>query len=445
MRRLVGVAWLLPVAVLVVLLAQSGWWGWVSAESDPLNFLPIIRRAERPPDTVHLEPFAVGLDPATVVTDIVSAGDDRLFVVERSGKIYVVLGDGTILTEPFLDISSIVTSSDLHWEEGLLSLVFHPNFALNRTFYVSYTTVDTIVIRRYAVSTTNPNKADPDSWMRVMARIKPTEYHHGGKLLFGPDGYLYIATGDGGPDPLDPSNPNAFPGDPENRGQRKDELYGSILRINIDDWVGDFEEDCTFDPGNDPLFDEYTIPPDNPYRDGKFGPACDEVWMTGLRNPWKISFDRATGDLWITDVGEWYYDEINFVPAGTGGGRNFGWHCYEGPLDYTTLWPEVAVDCGGTDYTLPDYAMPTNGPGVFECSLTGGHVYRGMAYPGLNGWYVYGDFCTGKIWRINATSGWVPFLMADTSVFISAFGEDADGELYVGGWKHGTIYKVVVP
>jgi glucose/arabinose dehydrogenase len=263
-------------------------------------------------------------------------------------------------------------------------------------------------------------------------------------LAFGPDGYLYISTGDGGPDPLPFSDPDAFPGDPQNRSQSLSNTYGSILRLDVDNPNGFWQEDCQFSGGDNP--DAYSIPVDNPHVNGPGGP-CDEVWANGLRNPWRFSFDRLTGDMYIADVGEWIHEEVNFVPAGAPGGRNFGWHCFEGTTDYTTVWPQVAGDCGAPPYT-PPVAEYMHQQGA--CSITGGFVYRGSEQPGLFGWYVFADFCNGHFWRMNATNGWQPVELAFTGDFISTFGEDANGELFVGTWvppfgNGGSIYRVVVP
>jgi glucose/arabinose dehydrogenase len=256
--------------------------------------------------------------------------------------------------------------------------------------------------------------------------------HNGGDLAFGPDGYLYLPIGDGGPDPLPPGDPNAFPGDPSNYSQRIDDMLGGILRLDVDSLSG-IPPECE-------VGGLFTIPPDNPYVSR---PGCDEIWATGMRNPWRMSFDRQTGDLWIADVGEWLREEVNLHPAGDPGGPNYGWHCYEGTIDYSTIWPSVAADCGGSTYTFPLFEIPH----AESCSISGGFVYRGNAYPSLRGQYLFADFCSGRIWRIGQTPGgtWERVLVANTGLLITTFGEDAQGELYVAAHLNTTIYKLVVP
>jgi glucose/arabinose dehydrogenase len=253
-------------------------------------------------------------------------------------------------------------------------------------------------------------------------------------MAFGPDGYLYISLGDGGPDPFDP---NGVPGDPFNNSQRRDDLLGSILRIDIDPNAG-LPPDC-----GDHL---YSIPPSNPFLGNN---DCDEIWVTGLRNPWRFSFDRLTGDLYIADVGEWIAEEINYQPAGTGAGANYGWHCYEGIDDYTDVHPQLAPDCSPqTQYTFPTHFYDHSNN---DCSVVGGFVYRGQQYPLMYGRYLFGDFCTGRTWTMtrDESDQWMVTPAGETGVFLSTFGEGADGELYAGTWlpSHGnnnTIYHIVV-
>ncbi len=393
-------------------------------------YLPLVKRPTPPPPAaLALEPYASGFSPGTV-TDIDHAGDDRLFVVEKDGLIKIILGDGTVLPTPFLDINNRVKTGN--WEEGLLGVAFHPDYANNGYFYVQFTGLPgtRVYVTRYQVSD-DPNVADPNSALDMLIIGKPSEVHNGGDLSFGPDGYLYIPIGDGGPDPLPPDNPNVIPGDPSNYGQRTDDLLGNILRIDVDQ--------------NSPIPPQcgnggYTIPADNPFV-GKAG--CDEVWSIGFRNPWRLSFDHETGDMWIGEVGEWEFEEINYEPAGTPGGRNYGWHCYEGTFYYPSKWPQIAGDCPPqTEYTFPvDEYTHEQG-----CSVTGGYVYRGQEIPNLRGHYIFADFCWSRLWRLSPTpNGWERALMMVEAGNISTFGEDVNGELYVGAHFDDTIYKVVVP
>jgi glucose/arabinose dehydrogenase len=256
----------------------------------------------------------------------------------------------------------------------------------------------------------------------------PSKVHNGGSMHFGPDGYLYISTGDGGPDPWVGSGQ---PGDPNNNSQRRDVLLGKILRINVN---GD-DADCGV--GN------YSIPPDNPYAGNTPG-LCNEIWARGLRNPWRMSFDRETGELFIGDVGEWQYEEVNYQAAGAEGGANYGWHCYEGTVNYVLLYPEIAPQCQlpQSSYTFPIFQYTHDVP---PCSsITGGYVYRGSEFPGIYGQYLFADFCTGRVWRTMLIDGvWDTVLLADLQVGVSTFGEDANGELYIGSFMSGTVYKIV--
>jgi glucose/arabinose dehydrogenase len=355
---------------------------------------------------ITLVQFATGF---SAPVDIVNAGDERLFIVERFGKIKIIDGAGTTLTTPFLDVSGQLNTSPN--ERGLLGLVFHPDYANNGYFYVNYTKSNGDTrISRFSVDAANPNLADPSSEMMVMEIDQPEWNHNGGNLMFGPDGYLYIGTGDGGGG-----------GDPGNRAQNPQNLLGKMLRIDIDNGL------------------PYTIPSDNPFIEDEN--ILDEIWAIGLRNPWRYSFDRETGDLWIADVGQGLWEEINFEPANSGGGFNYGWRCYEGDATYNTS------GCGNaSDYMAPilDYSH-SNGTSNPHCSVTGGFVYRGCDYPDLLGHYIYADYCTGRFWSIisDGAGGWNDqevgsFLGYD----ISSFGEDVNGELYVARLTNGRIYKV---
>ncbi len=350
---------------------------------------------------IALEIVAGGFDRPV---DIANAGDDRLFIVEQDGIIRIIGADGQALSTPFLNIDARVGSSGN--EQGLLGLAFHPDYAGNGFFYVNYTNTngDTRV-SRFRVSG-NPNIADPNSEKILLSIDQPYSNHNGGDLAFGPDGYLYIGLGDGGSG-----------GDPQNSGQTATTFLGKMLRIDVDN-------------GN-----PYAIPPDNPFADEDF--FLDEIWAYGLRNPWRFSFDRLTGDLWIGDVGQDAWEEINFQPAGSAGGQNYGWRCYEGNVAYNTS------GCQGLATMTPPVAAYSHS-GSVGCSVNGGYVYRGQDFPALHGFYFYSDYCSGRFWTLkpNGQGGWVSLeaLNGANNTFVS-FGEDKDGELYVSA-LNGTVYRI---
>jgi glucose/arabinose dehydrogenase len=338
---------------------------------------------------VGLELVASGLGAITAITN---AGDERLFVTSQEGRVWIVSG-GQVRPTPFLDIRDIVLDGG---ERGLLSTAFHPNYAENGFFFVYYTNgAGDIEIARFHRSA-DPNQADPASRIVLLAIPHPSfANHNGGQLQFGPDGYLYAGTGDGGSG-----------GDPPCNAQRDEVLLGKILRIDVDQNV------------NSPPF--YGIPPDNPFA-APGGPR-DEIWAKGVRNPWRFSFDRVTGDLWIGDVGQGSREEIDFQPRSSHGGENYGWKVMEGTLcGGASACPSGVPPCNSPSYVRPTYEY-THDEG---CSVTGGYVYRGTRVPSLTGRYVYGDYCSGRLWadgeRLTPTAGQ-----------LSTFGEDIAGELYVG-------------
>ncbi|HUP59926.1 MAG TPA: PQQ-dependent sugar dehydrogenase [Thermoanaerobaculia bacterium] len=368
-----------------------------------LVLLPLlIFTAATVADEIVLQPLVSGLIKPVAIAH---AGDTRLFIVEQRGTIAVF--DGTsLLAAPFLDIRSLVRSGG---EQGLLGIAFHPRYAENGFFYVNYTDAsgDTVVAR-YSVSTTDPNRADGLS-ARVLLQVdQPFANHNGGQLQFGPDRYLYIGMGDGGSG-----------GDPGNRAQNRNDLLGKMLRIDVDSGT------------------PYGIPPSNPFVNASN--ARDEIWSYGLRNPWRFSFDRTTGDLWIADVGQGDWEEVNFQPATSIGGENYGWRRMEGSHCFNP-----SSNCNDGSLVLPaiEYGH-TNG----ACSVTGGHVYRGTRYPFLRGIYIYGDYCNGVIWGATRTisGAWTSRVLTDASFFISTFGEDAAGEMYVADHGGGRILKITDP
>ena len=296
--------------------------------------------------------------------DIENAGDDRLFIVERSGRIRILNEDGTINSEDFLDIREKV--QDNAGEQGLLGLVFHPQYAENGYFFVNYTFGEgTTRISRFTRSGDNNDLADPESEKTILEVPQPFNNHNAGDLNFGSDDYLYIGLGDGGSG-----------NDPQNRSQNRQTLLGKMLRIDID----------TEDP--------YQIPPDNPFVQDES--TLDEIWAIGLRNPWRYSFDSETGDLYIADVGQSALEEINFQSANSEGGENYGWRCFEGT---NSLFPNDCDDIDGLTAPIHAYGhAPQNCGG----SVTGGFVYRGSEYPFLSGKYIYADYCTGLIWSLES-------------------------------------------
>jgi hypothetical protein len=356
---------------------------------------------------LELQPFATGLNQPI---DIVNAGDDRLFVIQQRGLIRIIDADGTVHSDPFLDLTALVSQSGN--ERGLLSLVFHPGYDENGFFFVNYTRQEdgATVVARYSADADNPDQGDPDSAKEILTIDQPFANHNGGQLLFGPDGYLYIATGDGGSG-----------GDPEDYAQTHTTLLGKMLRIDID--VDDESP--------------YAIPEDNPFAHDDF--TRDEIWALGLRNHWRNSFDRYTGDFWIADVGQNEREEVNFQPADSEGGENYGWRCYEGSIPYNL------DGCGDTDYyTFPVFEYGHIGSGC-SGSVTGGYVYRGAVNNGMFGHYIFADYCTGNFYHIIPTEEGFEGALLDgfSPLQYATFGEDRYGELYVALRGEGEIRRVV--
>jgi len=331
---------------------------------DNYTWVTVVSGLERP---VDLQP--------------VSDGPGRLFIVEKVGRIRV-LQDGQLLDTPFLDISDQV--GDRGNEQGFLGLAFHPNYAENGLFFVNYTDNNgNTVIARYH-GTADPNIADPNSEVALLNVNQPFQNHNGGVLAFGPDGYLYAGLGDGG-----------SAGDPQGNAQSLDTFLGKILRLDVDS-------------GN-----PYVVPPENPFG--------NEIWAYGLRNPWRFSFDRETDDMYIGDVGQNNWEEIDFVSAGAPGGINFGWNYFEGNHAYEGTPPQDAQ-------LVPPVAEYSHSQG---CSVTGGYVYRG-SMPEWNGIYLYGDYCSGIVWGlIRSNGGWFNQVLFEAVGNITSFGQDESGEVYI--------------
>jgi len=329
-----------------------------------------------------------------------------LFIVEKTGAIRLVV-EGQLLERPFLNIADRITSSG--YEQGLLGLAFPPDFAARGFFFVNYTDKNgDTVIARFTV-TSDPDLADPGSEFKVLEIDQPAANHNGGHIVFGPDGHLWIGTGDGG-----------AANDRYGNGQNPDTLLGKMLRLDV---------------ATD-LSQPYTIPADNPWVNADWAgrDMRNEVWALGLRNPWRYNFDRSTGDLWIADVGQNQIEEVNVVRLGSAGGLNFGWPAMEG----AACFQQAGCDQAGLEMPVLTY---NHGGG--DCSVTGGYVYRGAQYPALNGVYIYGDFCSGRIWGLDAASPGAPVLLLETRSSLSSFGEDEAGEMYVTDLGRGIVQQLV--
>ena len=307
----------------------------------------------------RLTQAASGFDRALLITT--PAGDDRLFVVEQGGKIRIVRPDGTVASRPFLDISSLVSGGG---EQGLLGLAFHPRYATNGRFFVNYTNrAGATVVAEFRVSG-DRDVANAASRRRLMRIAQPFENHNGGMVAFGPDGFLYVGMGDGGSG-----------GDPGNRAQNLRSLLGKMLRIDVNGRAGSRP---------------YRIPATNPFR-GRPGVA-PEIFALGLRNPWRFSFDRTRGDLWIGDVGQNSREEIDFATPARARGANFGWKRFEARSRFS----DVRLSAGRLIQPVAQYNHNTG------CSVTGGYVYRGPSIPGLDGRYLFSDFCSSQVWSLRA-------------------------------------------
>lgn len=358
--------------------------------------------AQAQPSSLSFPTFATGFDDPI---DLTHAGDDRVFVVEQDGAIWIVDQNGNVNPTAFMDIDPQVNSGAN--ERGLLGLAFHPDYANNGYFYVNYTNSSgSTVVSRFSVNALNPDIADPNSELIILTFSQPYSNHNGGGIKFGPDGYLYIGTGDGGSG-----------GDPLDAGQNPATMLGKMLRIDVD--------------GGTP----YAIPADNPFVNDPN--TNDEIWNLGLRNPWRFDFDRATGDLWIGDVGQNAREEIDFQLASSPGGENYGWRCYEANQTYNTSGCQ-----GASAYVDPVYHYANN----FStgCSVTGGTVYRGARYGNLWGTYFFSDYCSNTLWYstgdpVNGFTfqTWNGFFGSNPS----SFGRDVYGQVYIVN-HGGTIVRI---
>jgi glucose/arabinose dehydrogenase len=362
----------------------------VTDPSSPVPFTETPGSTGTFPDTNAYTWQPLGISVLERPVDLQADGSGRLFVIEKVGRIRII-ENGQLLEAPFLDITDRVGSNGN--EQGLLGFAFHPQYAENGRFFVNYTDSrgDTVIARFQASG--DPNIVDPGSEVPLLGIDQPFANHNGGGLAFGADGYLYAGLGDGGSQ-----------GDPNGNAQNTGVLLGKILRLDVDS------------------AEPYTVPGDNPFG--------NEVWAYGFRNPWRLSFDRSTGDLYIGDVGQNQWEEIDFLAAGSPGGANFGWDHREGAHDYEGGGPEGMID------PVAEYSHPEGG-----CSITGGYVYRG-SMPEWNGIYLYGDYCTGMIWGlIQIDGGWQNQLLFDVDVTITSFGQDENGEIYLIS-DNGGIFRL---
>jgi hypothetical protein len=361
------------------------------------------------PAAVQINQVADGLSSGVGLTNA-SDGSGRLFAIQQSGEI--IIWDGSdFLATPFLDISTVVSTGG---ERGLLGIAFHPNYQTNGFFYLNYTdSLGDTVIARYSVSADDPNLADTGSALQILSFDQPSANHNGGDIHFASDGYLYIATGDGGAN--------------SSTAQDIDSLLGKILRVDVNN--DDFPSDAS---------KNYAIPASNPFVGAV--PGADEVWLMGLRNPWRFSFDRLNDDIIIGDVGEGTWEEVNYLTAASGG-ENFGWPCYEGDDVFNSS------GCGSIgNYVFPVHSLPHGAPPNNNLSVIGGYRFRDAAYPRLNGWYFFTDWGTGILWAADPDSGatWSAFNVGEMGTFfITGFSEGENGELYVvSNWK---ILQIVDP
>jgi glucose/arabinose dehydrogenase len=374
-----------------------------------------------PLPAVRLVPIADGFTRPLHVTHA-GDGSNRLFILEQEGKVWIVQ-DGQVLPEPFLDISDkVIFHPELCSTCGLLGLAFPPDYEESGYFVVGYTTGENVafpvgkepdagndsVIARFRVDPLDPNRADAASEEPLLLLNQPYVDHNNGMLLYGPDGMLYAGFGDGGWVGAPQADPLAY-------GQRRDTLHGKILRIDVG-------------PAG-----PYSVPAGNPFY-GEAG-VLAEIWAYGLRNPWRFSFDRATGDFYMGDVGQSRYEEVNFRPAGEQGGENYGWSITEA----THCYPDDPCEKTGIILPIHEYTTIVDGD-----SVTGGYVYRGPHMPAMNGAYVYADFVSGRIWALRRDGpAWVNEELLDTDLNIPAFGEDEAGELYLLDYIGGALYQIV--
>jgi glucose/arabinose dehydrogenase len=366
---------------------------------------PSLPPSYPPLDGVRIEAIASGLAAPVGITNA-GDGSGRLFVNEQAGRIRVVSSDGTLRPTDFVDLSDRILAGG---ERGLLGVAFHPDFAMNGRLFVHYSRAgDGATVISELTASADHETANAASERILLTHDQPFANHNGGQIAFGPDGYLYIGLGDGGSQ-----------GDPSGNGQSLQTLLAKLLRIDVDAL-----------PAQDK---QYAIPDSNPYAAGGLAPGAGlpEIWAYGLRNPWRFSFDRATGDLSIGDVGGGAREEIDRQPADSAGGENYGWNIYEGT--------QCSSACDSITPVVPiaEYAHDQG------CSVTGGYVYRGTRQPTMRGTYLFGDYCSGTIWTLPASDGLIPRTLGATGLRITSFGEGEDGEIYLVDQAGGGLYRVL--
>jgi len=362
------------------------------------------------PSNLSFQEITGGFTNPVVITNA-GDGSGRIFLVEQPGRIRIIK-NGSLLATPFLDIHTLVKATGS--EQGLLALAFHPSYRTNGKFYVVYTaprsgdsTGSVLTLEQFSVSAGNPDLANSGSGSILLPIDHPTNSNHnGGTLAFGQDGYLYWSTGDGGSG-----------GDPPNNAQNLSVLLGKILRLDVNSGS------------------PYGIPTTNPFFSSTNPNTRKEIWAYGLRNPWRLSFDRLTHDLYIGDVGQSTREEIDVQPAASTGGENYGWRVMEGSLCFN---PASGCNQSGKVLPVAEYNH------TLGCSVTGGYVYRGSNFPSLSGYYFYGDFCSGRLFSLinDPQNGWTATQLVDTPYSISTFGEDEQGELYLADYATGKIYNL---
>ncbi len=351
-------------------------------------------------DTVALR-FDFYASGFNVISSLEFTDDGRLYVADIAGRIRIVEVNGTVNPTVFLDLRNQVGSSG---KQALSGFVLHPQFESNGTFFVNYTNSQNLTfLSKFQTMPSDPDQGDPDSEEILLTMVQPTDIHNGAGMVFGPDGFLYFGMGDGG-----------YYDDPDNNSQNGNTYLGAIMRIDVD--------------GATP----YAIPNDNPFIGDPN--VLDEIWAMGVRNPWRFDFDPLTDDLYIADVGGTLWEEIDFEPAGSGGGFNYGWRCYQG------FAPHILEGCGpAEDYDFPVYVRPHSS----MCAIIGGHVYRGSLYPMMDGHFLFSDLCSGRTrGLLRQPDG--SFVVASTGKIdggiVSTFGEDPNGELYIAANK--MVYKI---
>jgi glucose/arabinose dehydrogenase len=406
MKRSATISILLIVVSATIIFSRGGEEQSLSAGSaqNTKSYIPVLQT----PFVPDVKPFSKGITSPGEVTNIVDPGDGRLFVALKEGRILIVNADGQIEPELLLDIRDRVFAGG--FEVGLLGLAVHPNFEMNGYIYVYFNRMidDDLYSDLARFQVLQSGTVDPQSEQNLLRLHEPYHIHQGGALQFGPnDGYLYVGTGDGG-----------TPFDEAGFSQSFQSLHGKILRIDVDQGS------------------PYAIPKDNPFVNEP--KARGEIWVYGLRNPWRFSFDNKTGDMYIADVGDANWEEIDFIPAGSPGGQNFGWPCYEG-LEFFV--PDVCDS--NMQYTMPVFTY-AHYQDIHHCSVTGGFVYHGSQLPELEGDYIFADLCAGSIWALNrdAQSGWQSTRWTHFTQNWSSFGERSDGELFLGSINGDNIFQL---